>query len=116
MAQSIQRYRFAVATPFTPPRTNLQASAYMKRNLFHQWRLADSHCSTSADYEPLQFGLNLSTFVECLRILGGGSGALDKPATLQVRSTLPGGVRAPDPHPTRVPKVETQPQPSPRKH
>jgi hypothetical protein len=64
----------------------LQASAYMKRSLFHEWRLAAAHCSTSEHYEPLHFGLNLSTFVECLRILGGGgSAALDQPATLQVR-------------------------------
>jgi len=65
----------------------LQASAYMKRSLFHEWHLAEAHCSTSEHYEPLHFGLNLSTFVECLRMLsGGGSAAIDKPATLQARS------------------------------
>ncbi|EOD08767.1 hypothetical protein EMIHUDRAFT_217010 [Emiliania huxleyi CCMP1516] len=55
---------------------SLQASAYMKRGLFHEWQLAEAHYSTSEEHEPLQFGLNLSTLVECLRILGGGgSGA-----------------------------------------
>jgi len=64
---------------------SLQASAYMKRGLFHEWQLAEAHYSTSEEHEPLQFGLNLSTLVECLRILGGGgSGGLDKPATLQL--------------------------------
>jgi len=62
---------------------SLQASTQIKRELFHGWRLASEH-EGEQPQERLQFGLNLGTLVECLRILSGGGGLLDKPATLQL--------------------------------
>ena len=60
---------------------SMQATAYLKRTLFHEWR-------TSSSARGLQFGLNLGTFVECLRILtSGGRDALEKPATLRMEYT-----------------------------
>ena len=65
----------------------MQATAYLKRNLFHEWQFVGRAVS-AAEPRALSFGLNLGTFVECLRILGGRDGgrgdALDKPATLRL--------------------------------
>ena len=66
---------------------SMQATAYLKRNLFHEWQFVGRAVS-AAEPRALSFGLNLGTFVECLRILGGRDGgrgdALDKPATLRL--------------------------------
>jgi len=63
---------------------SLQASAYIKSELFSTWNLASEH-SGSNPQESLGFGINLGTLVECLRILSGGGGPLDKAATLELR-------------------------------
>ena len=55
---------------------SLQAAAYLKRGLFHEFKFTDG--------PDLAFGLNLASLVECLRILSTGGSALDKPATLEL--------------------------------
>ena len=52
---------------------SLQAIAYVKREgVFHNWWLAEEHRGDHPD-ERLEFGINLATLLECLRIFGGAS-------------------------------------------
>ena len=50
---------------------SLQARAYVKKEHFGRYELAPEH-QGSQPAERLQFGINLATLVECLRILGPG--------------------------------------------
>ena len=52
---------------------SLQAIAYLKREgVFHAYWLADEHRG-DAPAEKLEFGINLATLLECLRIFGGAT-------------------------------------------
>ena len=61
----------------------LQASAYVKRGgVFHDWYLAPE-LSGEAPLERLEFGINLATLLECLKIFGGApAGSLDQPSRM----------------------------------
>ncbi|KOO25061.1 cell cycle checkpoint protein rad1 [Chrysochromulina tobinii] len=51
----------------------LQAIAYVKRKgVFHTWELAMPHRGEVPD-ERLEFGINLATLLECLKIFGGAA-------------------------------------------
>ena len=68
---------------------SLQAIAYVKREgVFSAWWLAEEHRGDHQD-EKLEFGINLATLLECLRIFGGASvggtgGAPDSKAQLHI--------------------------------
>ena len=68
---------------------SMQAIAYVKREgVFHAWWLADEHRGDHPS-ERLEFGINLATLLECLRIFGGASvggagGAPDSKAQLHM--------------------------------
>lgn len=50
---------------------SLQAVAYVKREgVFHRWWLAPMHRGDHPA-EQLEFGINLATLLECLKIFGG---------------------------------------------
>jgi hypothetical protein len=52
---------------------SLQAVAYVRREgVFMQWDLAEHHRGDKP-VERLEFGINLATLLECLRIFGGAS-------------------------------------------
>lgn len=52
---------------------SMQAIAYVKREgVFQAWWLAEEHRGDHAT-ERLEFGINLATLLECLRIFGGAS-------------------------------------------
>ena len=51
----------------------LQAVAYVKRKgVFHTWELAEQHRGEVPE-ERLEFGVNLATLLECLKIFGGAT-------------------------------------------
>ena len=51
---------------------SLQAVAYVKRQgIFHKWWLAPEHRGDHPTDGKLEFGINLATLLECLRIFGG---------------------------------------------
>jgi len=68
---------------------SLQAIAYVKREgVFHAWWLAEEHRGDHPG-ERLEFGINLATLLECLRIfggasVGGGGGAPETKAQLHI--------------------------------
>lgn len=52
---------------------SLQAVAYVKREgVFHRWWLAKEHEGDNPK-ERLEFGINLATLLECLKIFGGAA-------------------------------------------
>jgi len=54
---------------------SMQAIAYIKREgVFHQWHLEPEHAGEHPE-ERLEFGINLATLLECLKIFGGGATA-----------------------------------------
>lgn len=58
----------------------LQAVAYIRQDaVFHTWHLAKQHRGDRPD-ERLEFGIDLATLLECLRIFGGATAAA--PTTL----------------------------------
>lgn len=53
---------------------SLQAVAYVKREgIFHKWYLSEEHRRDHPAQEKLEFGINLATLLECLRIFGGAA-------------------------------------------
>ena len=69
-----------------------QATAYIKQTLFHEWHLA-SELTGDSPIGQLQFGINLATLVECLKIVDTSSSAvraagirIAPPLTLHVRA------------------------------
>mmetsp|Transcript_56177 Transcript_56177/g.111534 ORF Transcript_56177/g.111534 Transcript_56177/m.111534 type:complete len:271 (-) Transcript_56177:145-957(-) len=52
---------------------SMQAIAYIKRHgVFHNWNLASEYRGDNPDGR-LEFGINLVTLLECLKIFGGGA-------------------------------------------
>ena len=65
---------------------SMQAIAYVKREgVFHAWWLANEHRGDHPA-ERLEFGINLATLLECLRIFGAGgaAGAPESKAQLHI--------------------------------